>query len=1048
MLSKAFHLGNERSKMSGDYDAEFVTIQSFRGMFAFLKRGLRYTVVVLVDLNGCGKSSGTAQMTSKTLIAVAALTLLAPLNARSLAQTVGEAPRAEYYLARELYETGRLADAAEGFRLTLSRSMRIKEQPWIDSIPPLVMLGESYFHVGKVTMAMEQYDKALEVALAYSNWLEQASAPVDLLPHESKMKGINWFTASRPTHGAATPEPSQMTVELIGQAGGPPIELSARVDASEILRAMGIALVRRGELLGPLAKHSPLAQPLSAALKREPSQRAEWAKSTWRLLRGLHALSVPSDVDPLALIQANTYINGDIDYFMTPLALLQLGKAHWKQKNIGAAIPLWQDGSLIAARHEQYSMLAETLQVLTSACTAGNRIDLLNSVQSAATWGVKHSATVQANGFAGAAELATMSSDWGAAEANSRQAAAAFRIRDVLLPRAQAQLFFANAITAFGENRGLFGQQSLESALKIMRGNAQDGAMAKQIFQMQMVLNLLQGNALQVVDVEALLSEILQEPGVEQWQADPLETIAAMTTSAVPAYATWLDLAERRGTKEQIVERMDRIQRQRLYEALPLGGRLFSMRSALLDDQKKLPTNTQASLTRLLQDSPELSKSSQRIAALVAPLATAPLPLEERHVSVEMRKNLTDLGKAVEVHENLLNLQALKRRPFDRFIPFAASLPEIQAALDGEDLMLGFVTTGGKLYGTAVTKNGVETWSSGELSQIEDLVKALLSEIGLAAPSKLTPSQVTAMDAAWRETAARLSMKLLPAPVQTMVVSANRIVVVPDGTLWYLPFELLPGSSRSPQSTWLAKHPVCYLPTLGSLPLISMPPPKVERSLHAATAFFSQDKSANEALTEKLATVLRGSHRIDIAAKNHSPLAHWSRLMSEQLLVTAKIEPAQRSLDTIFLPLDGSRSTQLGGWIDAPCHTPARLILPGYQSFNGTNSLSDGREIFIPACALLYSGTRTALLSRWSVGGRSSEVALARYLPELDRESPSSAWQRAAAAMWADEFLVADEPALLPNGKDATALVSGQHPKLWSGYMVIGDSQLPPPQLP
>ena len=55
--------------------------------------------------------------------------------------------------------------------------MRIEEQPWIDSIPPMVMLGESYFHVGKVgTLAMEQYDKALEIALAYrSNWIEQVA---------------------------------------------------------------------------------------------------------------------------------------------------------------------------------------------------------------------------------------------------------------------------------------------------------------------------------------------------------------------------------------------------------------------------------------------------------------------------------------------------------------------------------------------------------------------------------------------------------------------------------------------------------------------------------------------------------------------------------------------------------------------------------------------------------------------------------------------------------------------------------------------------------
>ena len=811
---------------------------------------------------------------------------------------------------------------------------------------------------------------------------------------------------------------------------------------------MAIALVRRGEVLGPLAKYSPLARPLNEMLGREIAQRSEWAKSAWRLLRGLHALSVPSDVDAFALITAHTFMGKDVDYFMTPFALLQLGKLQWKQNNIAAALPFWQDGSLIAARYEQHSILAETLQTLSAACTAGNRIELLSGIQNAATWGVKHSAWVQANGFAGAAELATMSADWNAAEANSRQAAQAFRIRDVMLPRAQAQLFFANAITAFGENRGLFGQQSLESALKIMRGTAQDGAMAKQIFQMQMVLNLMQGNALQVVEAEAVLDEILHEPGAEQWQSEPLEMIAAMTTSAVPAYVTWLDLAERRGAREQVVERMDRVQRQRLFEALPMGGRMFSLRASLLGDQTQWPAELQASVTQLWQDSPELVKSTQRVNALLTPLRTAPLPLEERNITAELRKNLTEFGKTVEQHENLMHLQALRRRPLDRFVPFSASLAALQAALDDDDLLLGFVSSGGKLYGTAITKTKAETWSTGDLSQIEEHIKALLSEIAIASPSKVTPTQATAVDAAWRESIKKLYTKLLPDNIQAMVVGSDRIIVVPDGALWYLPFEMLPGSSRSMHSNWLAKHAVTYLPTLGSLPLINRPAPKVERTLHAASAFFSQDKSTNETMTDRLSATLPGPHRIETLAKNLSPFAPWSRLMTEQLLVTTKVEPAPRLLETSFLPLEGARTSQLGVWIESPCRAPARLLVPGYQSSAGASTLTEGRELFLPACSLLYNGTRTALLSRWSVGGRSSQVVLSRYLQELSRESSSGAWQRTAAALWADEFLIADEPALLPSGKETAALVSGLHPKLWSGYMVIGDSQLPPAPVP
>ncbi len=963
------------------------------------------------------------------------------------AQSAAEAPRPEYYMARERYETGRLADASEGFQLALQRSMRVREQAWIDSIPPMVMLGESYFQMGKVAQAMEQYDAALIIALSYPNWIEQVAAPVELQPLESKTKGINWFAPSRVSQATMTPEPGQLTVTPTGAGVGQPMAISTRVDAAEVLRAMGLALVRRNEILGPLAKHSPLAEQLKALLERDLAQPAVWAKSAWRLLRGFHALSVASNVDPLLLISENALIGGNVDYFMTPLALIELGKYQWFQKDLAIALPHWQDATLSAARYEQYSMLAESLQLLSAACAAGNRTDMLPAIQNAAEWGAKRSASVQASGFAGAAELATVAGDWPAASANSKQAAAALRVRDVALPRAQAQLFFANAITAFGENRGIIGQQALESALKIMRGTAQDGALAKQIFQSQMVLNLLQNNMLQATDAEQALDEILREPGLRQWQAEPLETIAAMTTSAVPAYATWLDLAVRRGTSEQIVERMDRIQRQRFYEASPMGGRLFSLRTALLSDQQQLPPEVQASVAQTLRSSASLTVSTQRLASLTRSLDGMSLPIEERQQSVESRKFYADFTKAIELQETQLALQALRRQPFDRFVPFTASLAKVQASLAETDLVIAFVSTGGKLYCAAISKSAVEKWTVSEVAPIDTLIKSLLAEIGLTSPSKVTPSLVTAADAAWRETASNLFTKLFPSVTHALITSAQRIVIVPDGSLWYLPFELLPTAARS-QTSWLVSHPIAYLPTLGSVAMLDSIAPKVTQTLHITAPYFSPDKTLNETLTAKVLQSAVGYHRADLGGKVLPPTAHWSRLLVDQLLVTSKIEPAQQPWDTNFLQLDGSRFSQLVGWSESPRKIPSCVLFPGYQTAAATGNVTDGQELFIPACALLYSGTRTALISRWPVGGRSSQTLLSRYLQESAFEPPSKAWQRATVALWADEFWIADEPAMLPSGKETAALVSGQHPKLWSSFMVIGDSQPPATKLP
>ena len=270
---------------------------------------------------------------------------------------------------------------------------------------------------------------------------------------------------------------------------------------------------------------------------------------------------------------------------------------------------------------------------------------------------------------------------------------------------------------------------------------------------------------------------------------------------------------------------------------------------------------------------------------------------------------------------------------------------------------------------------------------------------------------------------------------------------MPDGSLWYLPFELLPIAPRSP-TPWLAAHPIVYLPTLGSLPLLKTPAPDIHQTLHVAASFFNSDKTLNESLTQKLMPSSPGYQRVDLSGKSIPSTSHWSRMQVDQLVVTNKFEPALQTWDSNFLMLDNSRFSQLIGWSESPRRVPSRVIMPGYQTAASAGNIADGRELFLPACTMLYSGTRTMLLSRWPAGGRSAQTSLSRFVQELNSESPSTAWRRAAVATWADQFWIADEPAMLPSGKESAALVSGEHPKLWSGYMVIGDSQVPPTKLP
>ncbi len=362
--------------------------------------------------------------------------------------------------------------------------------------------------------------------------------------------------------------------------------------------------------------------------------------------------------------------------------------------------------------------------------------------------------------------------------------------------------------------------------------------------------------------------------------------------------------------------------------------------------------------------------------------------------------------------------------------------------------MLGFVLSNGKIYGAAISRDQVEIWSVTDAATIESQVKLLLADIGHATGAKkLTSEQVVAPNAAWVQTASKLSKSLLPAAVQSMVVKANRVLIVPDGALWYVPFELLPTSSLARPATWLGQHPIVYLPTLGSIKLCNAPAKPVKRSLHIAGTLFSNDKNQNEALTQRLMAAMVGAQRLEHNAKGVPPFAAWSRVLVEQLVITQRIEPDKSAWDTVLSQFDGGRGAKLSSWVEASRKSPALVMLPGYQTVAAQASVGDGREFLVPACALLYSGTQSALLSRWPAGGRSSQVLLSRYLQELLSESPSVAWQRSVAALWAEQFPAADEPSLSSGSKELP-LVTGQHPKLWSGYLIIGDSQPPAMAVP
>lgn len=965
----------------------------------------------------------------------------------AFAQAISELPRAEYYAAKELFGAGRTADAMEGFQAALDRARRVGEQRWVDSIPPLVMLGDCYYQQGSLAIALEQYDAALMLVLANPAWIDQIELSLEPQPVlDATNGGIDWFRKSRPSQSVAVPEAVQIAIDPTLTQAGPqgnvvaPISLVTRLDATEVLRTLGVAMLRRWQIFGPLARHSPLAGPMVQYFNRTPGQQAAWLQGSWFVLRGISRLSTVARPEAAGLLRSGVLLANQFDYFMSPLALLALAELDANQGNYPAAILSLQDAALLAARFEQHAELATALGNLAAHAAASQRIDLLQPLQIAAVWCSNHSNLSFAAATTGAAELAIYADNMMLAEKLTQQAGSVLRSRDVNLPRLQAEAAYNLAMIGFAQNRSDVGVAQLDAALQLMRGTAQSGAVVESVFQAQLTLDFMASNNLTVRDGEAILNEVLAEPSAIQWLNSPLKTLTRITTASLPAYERHLELAISRGDTQQILLRMDRLQRQRFYEALPLGGRLLAWRHAVASLPGDLPADVRDVVERTFQRFPDLRISSSRIQTLVDELRQGPIPFDERLIPQEVIGKFNELTELSTKQENRLSVQALMRQPLRRYVPGTTNVDAIQQTLAAGDTLIAFAITGRSIQGVAIRHDQLEHWTIDDSGPIAERLNVLPVQIGLVRQRNLVlPSDVMKKDADWTITVKELYDDLFPVQIQQMVRAADRVILVPNGRLWYLPFELLPDPKDSSEP-WLTYRTVTYVPTLGTLSKAFQAQPKLADTVGVVGNLFSPDSAVNQELAQNLVTAMPNSTAIAMSQRMNAPSADWLRMRSDVLWVASEVHNQHGGWESVILPIGKSRQSDLMSWLEAPKQVPKLVALPAFRTSLSTADIGNGNDLFLPACGMLVSGSQSALLSRWPVGGRTTAALMQRYLEGLPFERPSLALRRAILAQWPEEFFIADEPSLLPAGGESESLIPGKHPKLWAGYMAIGDT--------
>ncbi len=120
------------------------------------------------------------------------------------------------------------------------------------------------------------------------------------------------------------------------------------------------------------------------------------------------------------------------------------------------------------------------------------------------------------------------------------------------------------------------------------------------------------------------------------------------------------------------------------------------------------------------------------------------------------------------------------------------------------------------------------------------------------------------------------------------------------------------------------------------------------------------------------------------------------------------------------------------------------FVMPGFHTpaESGLKDLNHaGQDLFLTSCALMATGARTVLISRWRTAGGATRELVRNFVQEYPFMTASEAWQRSVQLAMESPLDVAHEPRvkMISNAP----MPKAGHPFFWAGYMVI-DTGVPP----
>ncbi len=970
-------------------------------------------------------------------------------------------PNQAYYNGFTAVAEGDFVNAIKMFQNAGRNALRTPQGRWIDSICYFAMLGESYYQLGENKQALKYYDDALRLYLRNQDWMRLVEFPNGVqADRNGAARQVTWGTGQRASVLGQFDNNLKLlrgrldNDRVLEQGGVVQLPEFVLVNVHEIVRCTALALRRRMEILGPICRHDPLTSALVNAFEGRIGRPNHWSQAWVNVQLGLALAGAERLDEATRNLNASVVIAGRFDHPLTATALIELGKLAIRRGDNQEAVRQLVDASVIAGKLEQPLELEESLRLAGIAHVLTGARQPLPALAGALPW-INRQRTlgrfVQSSCFMTIADsLLHLENPDDAAKALSK-AKQSIRRRAALNERLKARFRFLESQLAAQTGKRDTSRVTLTDALQSQRKTS------IRLFQTAIVDRGYTDGVFSDRVAALLFERLLDDPTDIEWQNAPLETLTILTTNQRDSYENWFRAVLGRNDLQKAIEIADRMRRHEFYSSLSMGGRLLSLRWMVDGPDTLLGSDARLQRQDLLTRASRLAEMKSKLGPLREQLAQLPIDAQDKQYI-----EATDLGKQIlglsAKMENELRMIALKRESSPLLFPPLAKTETIQAKLGENELLLIFVRAGDELHAFMLSADKYASWQSETPAKIKKTLIQLNKAIGNQdANASVNADQFGKID--WRPIAEQLRDQLFidprkPADRQQFGFwnRFDKLVVVPDDVVWHVPFELLLVPDKSaPDGGTTSRIPLIERTRIRTVPLASLsipdqrPKPRSNIFPVLVGELFPRSGSLTSDFFLEWQQTL--SNLKPLPDKPPVP-SGVGRTVWDRLVVLNDLDNRKEASATTpygwsptgasAKPVDTDEMTQ---WMRLPWGGPEEILLPGFHTAaeDAFEKPDNGRSLFLASTALMATGAKTALLSRWRTGGETSFSLIREYLQERGDLAPTQAWQRAVHVV--RPFPI--DPDLEPriNGsKNGDGELTAANPFFWAGYVLLDRS--------